>query len=107
MQNKYLKFVKWLDKKKQLEFVFDVGVLEEHNLKKDASLPTPPLSHLDSRSLFSFLVSEGLATQLKENVFELNRVAQWKWNNTIRELKKSDGEGTLFGFEFVKVYHSS
>ena len=91
MANKFLPFVKWLFKKSELETNFHVGVLTASNVPVDSSLPTPPLSLLDSRDLFRFLQEKGLVfAEGTPDAFALNRVETFKWKETIKELKKPD-----------------
>lgn len=87
---KYLPFVEWLWSKRGVERYFDIGVLT--NTNADGTLPKPPLSRVESDNLFSFLQEHGLATEkdhIQKDVYRLNTVDEYKWNEFKKYLKKS------------------
>ena len=92
---KYAKFVKWLWLKRTVQKDFHVNVLTESNAKADSSLPSPPLTQLESEDLFRFLESNKLVflqghVTSGGNVYSLNRVEDYKWEETIKELEKQN-----------------
>jgi len=105
---KYARFVEWLWSKKDIEADFHIDVLTGSNAKADTSLPLPPLTKLESQRLFRYLERIDLAIHKKidgyyaSDVYSLNTVLDYKWEETINELKKPKWQRSWWFLSFKK-----
>jgi len=89
-ENKYIKFIKWIWSKRDVDLLFRTTTLTESNVKDDPSLPTPPLTNIEATELFDFLQRNGLTTEEPEvgkRVYRINKIEEYKWTKLIAELK--------------------